>query len=93
MLQRSMMFSTSVLLLGMTGVVQAADVTAGKQKVDAVCAECHEPADWKDSSEAELQALIKDAVAGKVKHPKKLQLSEADIANIAAYWASAGAAK
>lgn len=93
MLQRSMMLSTSVLLLGMTSVVQAADVAAGKQRVDAVCAECHEAADWKDSSEAELQALIKDAVAGTVKHPKKLQLSEADIANIAAYWASAAAAK
>lgn len=93
MLQRSIMLSASVLLIGMAGTVQASDLAAGKQKVDAICAECHEAADWKDSSEAELQALIKDAMAGKVKHPKKLQLSEADIANIAAYWASTSAAK
>lgn len=93
MLQRSIMLSVSVLLIGTAGAVQAADAPAGKEKVDAVCGECHEAADWQGTSEAQLQALIKDVVAGKVKHPKKLSLSDADIANIAAYWASVSAAK
>jgi mono/diheme cytochrome c family protein len=54
-----------------------------------VCSECHQSADWKDTSEAELATMIKDVVSGKVKHAKKLQLTDAEIADIAAYWASA----
>jgi mono/diheme cytochrome c family protein len=67
----------------------AADVAAGKAEVDKVCGACHESADWKGKSAAQLETRIKAVVAGKTKHPKKLDLSDAQIADVAAYWASA----
>ncbi|HKE94217.1 MAG TPA: c-type cytochrome [Povalibacter sp.] len=67
----------------------AADVAAGKTVAQAQCVECHEADDWEGESTASLEALIRDIVAGKVKHKNKLQLSDADIANIAAYWGQA----
>ena len=39
---------------------------------------------------ASLESLIKDIVAGKVKHKSKLSLSATEIADIAAYWGQAG---
>jgi cytochrome c553 len=57
--------------------------------VQQICSKCHEAGDWKGKSEAEIQGKIQNVVAGKTKHPKKLDLTDADIANIAAYWASA----
>ena len=90
MLQRSITLTAILTLICAAGAAHAADASAGKAKVDtAACSQCHEVADWKGKSEADLQGLIKEVVGGKVKHPKKLQLSEADIANIAAYWSSA----
>jgi mono/diheme cytochrome c family protein len=65
---------------------QAADVKAGKIAAQAQCAECHAARDWDGESAASLESLIHDIVAGKVKHKQKLNLSDADIANIAAYW-------
>ena len=81
--------SLAFALLGGALDAAAADVEVGKAKVQQVCSECHEAADWKGKSEADLQAKIGSVVAGKVKHPKKLQLTDAEIAGIAAYWASA----
>lgn len=68
----------------------AADVTAGKAAAQAQCVSCHEADDWQGESAASLESLIRDIVAGKVKHKNKLQLSEAEIANIAAYWGAGG---
>ena len=48
--------------------------------------ECHEADDWVGESTASLEGIIRDIVDGKVKHKNKLQLSDAEIANIAAYW-------
>lgn len=64
----------------------AADVAAGKAVAQAQCVQCHEADDWTGESTASLESLIRDIVAGKVKHKTRLQLSQADIANIAAYW-------
>ena len=65
----------------------AADAGAGKAIAQAKCAACHEPADWDGENAASLQSLIKDVVTGKVKHSKtKVELSDPDIANVAAYW-------
>ncbi len=90
MMKRSSLLMTAALALaGQAGLADAADVAAGKAKVDAVCAECHEPADWQGTSETELAKLIDGVTKGTSKHPKKLQLTDADVANIAAYWASA----
>ncbi|MGH8175674.1 MAG: c-type cytochrome [Steroidobacter sp.] len=64
----------------------AADVNAGKATAQARCIDCHEADDWDGEDAASLESLIRDIVAGKVKHKGKLQLSDAEIANIAAYW-------
>lgn len=64
------------------------DTAAGKAKHDETCGECHEKADWAGKDAAALEAQIKDVVSGKTKHKKKIKLTEADIANVAAYWSS-----
>jgi mono/diheme cytochrome c family protein len=71
----------------------AADVQAGKATSQAKCSQCHEPDDWEGESAASLQSLISDIVAGKVKHKGKLELTEAEIANVAAYWGQGGKTK
>jgi len=83
------MMSLAFALSGVVLDAAAADVEVGKAKVQQVCSECHEAADWKGKSEADLQAKIASVVAGKAKHKKKLQLTDAEIADIAAYWAAA----
>ena len=64
----------------------AADVQAGKAAAQAKCIQCHEADDWEGESAASLESLIRDIVAGKVKHKGVLQLSAAEIGDIAAYW-------
>ncbi len=86
-----MKYTTGSILcvLGMLLVssVHAADAGAGKAVAQARCAACHEPADWQGETAASLQSLIRDVVSGKVSHSKtKVELSEAEIADVAAYW-------
>ena len=88
MKRSSLLMAAALALAGQAGLADAADVAAGKAKVDAICAECHEAADWQGTGEAELAKLIDGVAKGTTKHPKKLQLTDADIANVAAYWAS-----
>jgi cytochrome c553 len=71
----------------------AADLSAGKAAADRQCVECHEAADWQGEDASSLESLIRDIVAGKVKHKRALQLSDDDTRNIAAYWASGGKKK
>ena len=68
------------------GTAQAADVSAGRNAAQSKCSQCHEADDWEGEDAASLESLIRDIVAGKVKHKGKLELSSAEIANIAAYW-------
>ncbi len=80
-----------VLALGMLsfgGSVLAADVAAGRATAQAKCAQCHEADDWEGESAASLASLMRDIVAGKVKHKTKLDLTPTEIENIAAYWAA-----
>jgi mono/diheme cytochrome c family protein len=81
--------TAALVLAGAAGQASAADAAAGKAKVDAVCAECHEAADWQGTSEADLAKMIGGVAKGTTKHAKKLDLTDADVANVAAYWASA----
>ena len=67
----------------------AGDAAAGKAKADA-CADCHDPADFAGEDVAALTAMIKDVASGKTKHKSKIEVSDADAADIAAYWASGG---
>jgi mono/diheme cytochrome c family protein len=64
----------------------AADIAAGRAAAQAKCVECHEADDWEGESAASLESIVRDIVAGKVKHKRKLELTPAEIANIAAYW-------
>ncbi|HEY7640244.1 MAG TPA: hypothetical protein VH814_11010 [Steroidobacteraceae bacterium] len=68
----------------------AADVQAGKSAAQSKCSQCHDADDWEGEDAASLESLIRDIVAGKVKHKSKLELTPAEIADIAAYWGRAG---
>jgi len=66
----------------------AADIAAGRAVAQAKCAECHEADDWEGEGAASLEGIIRDIAAGKVKHKRKIELTPAEIANVAAYWAA-----
>ncbi len=67
------------------GTVAHADAAAGKATFTQVCAECHEVADFEGEDAAEVQATIKKIVGGTMKHKKALKLTDAQIADVAAY--------
>ena len=90
MLCRILAFATGALAVG---VVSAADIGAGRTAADAKCVQCHSADDWEGESAASLESLIRDIVAGKVKHKGKLDLTPSEIADIAAYWGSGGKAR
>jgi mono/diheme cytochrome c family protein len=66
--------------------VQAADAQAGRSAAQSKCSQCHDADDWEGEDAASLESLIRDIVAGKVKHKGKLELTPEEISNIAAYW-------
>ncbi|HEY5719049.1 MAG TPA: cytochrome c [Gammaproteobacteria bacterium] len=75
--------------LTFSGAAMAGDAAAGEKKAE-VCLNCHEPAeDFAGQKAADIEAKIKAVVAGQHKHGKKLTLSDADAADIAAFFASA----
>lgn len=82
--------AVSLVTLGLAGFSGAAsaDAAAGKAKFTAACAECHEVADFEGESAAALTETIKAIVAGKQKHKNALKLSDAEIADLAAYMAA-----
>lgn len=67
------------------GTVAHADAAAGKATFTQVCSECHEVADFEGEDAAEVQATIKKIVGGTMKHKKALKLTDAQIADVAAY--------
>jgi mono/diheme cytochrome c family protein len=81
---RSMMLGAALFVASYAA--QAADPQSGKAVSQAQCGQCHEADDWEGEGAASLESLIRDIVAGKVKHKTPLQLSEAQIVDIAAYW-------
>jgi cytochrome c553 len=82
--------AVSLVTLGLAGFsgVASADAAAGKAKFTAACAECHEVADFEGESAAALTETLKAIVAGKQKHKNALKLSDAEIADLAAYMAA-----
>lgn len=86
MSRRMTVFAVAAGLVFFTAA--AADPAAGKAEVDKVCGACHQSSDWKGKSAVQLETQIKGVVAGKTKHPKKLDLTDAQIADVAAYWAA-----
>jgi cytochrome c553 len=77
---------TVAALICASGPVHAADVQAGRSAAQSKCAQCHDADDWEGEGAASLESLIRDIVAGKVKHKNKVELTAAEISNIAAYW-------
>jgi mono/diheme cytochrome c family protein len=78
------------LLLSWAAAASAADAQAGRSAAQAKCVQCHEADDWEGEDAASLESLIRDIVAGKVKHKGKLELTPAEIVNIAEYWGRGG---
>jgi cytochrome c2 len=85
---KSLTLAGATLLLG-SGAVDAADTQAGKA-ASQKCVQCHEADDWEGEDAASLESLIRDIVAGKVKHKTRLELTPTEIASIAAYWGTGG---
>ncbi|HEX9208293.1 MAG TPA: c-type cytochrome [Steroidobacteraceae bacterium] len=79
--------AVSLVTLGLASFsgVASADAAAGKAKFTAACAECHEVGDFEGEAAAKLTESIKAIVAGTQKHKKALKLSDAEIADLAAY--------
>lgn len=75
---------------GLTGFGSAAfaDAAAGKATFTEVCSECHEVADFEGESAADIQATIKKIVGGTMKHKQAIKLTDAQIADVAAYMAA-----
>ena len=81
------MAATAGAMLLLVESAFAVDLEAGRNTAAAKCGECHAAKDWEGEDASALEDLIRDIVAGKVKHRTKLELSASDIANIAAFWA------
>lgn len=86
----SRVFITLLMVLaGFVGAIAyGADLQAGRGAAQSKCAQCHDADDWEGEDAASLESLIRDIVAGKVKHKAKLELTAAEVSNIAAYWAA-----
>jgi mono/diheme cytochrome c family protein len=78
--------SLLALSVAACGGAVAGDAGAGQAKFDEVCSSCHEKAEWAGKDAAALEAKVKDVVSGKTKHKKAIKLTDADIANVAAFW-------
>jgi len=72
--------------LAMCGTAVAADKAAGEAIYEDVCSACHAKSDRKGKDAKAVESAIMDIVSGKTKHKKKLTLTPADAANIAAFW-------
>ena len=67
-----------------------ADVAAGQAKFNAVCAECHDSADFEGEDLNGLRDTLRRISQGEITHKKSVRLSDQEIADLAAYMASGG---
>lgn len=84
---------TAAALLLLSVNARAADPQAGKATAQAQCARCHNADDWEGEDAAALESIMLDILAGKVRHRTPMELTPAEVANIAAYWGAAGTTK
>ena len=82
---RLVVVPSAFALLAGCGSAAHADAAAGKATFTAVCAECHEVADFEGEDATAMQGTLKQIVAGTQKHKKALQLTDAQITDVAAY--------
>lgn len=86
MTQDWLVMATATSALMVSGPGLAADVQAGRTAAAAKCAQCHAAKDWEGEDAPSLEDLIREIVAGEIKHKTELDLSPSEIADIAAYW-------
>jgi mono/diheme cytochrome c family protein len=82
---RILALSVATFAIAGFSTTASADAAAGKAKFTEACSECHEVADFEDPTVAALTESMKKIVAGTQKHKKALKLSDAEIADLAAY--------
>jgi len=86
-----MTLAVAASALAFSGAALAGDAKAGEAKAE-MCLECHDPGeDFAGVSADEIAGKIKGIVGGATKHKKALKLSDADVADIAAFFAAEGA--
>jgi mono/diheme cytochrome c family protein len=85
---RPVALTIATLAIAGFGSAASADAAAGKAKFAANCAECHEVADFAGEDAKALTDSLKKIVAGQQKHKSALKLSDAEIADLAAYMAA-----
>jgi len=85
---RILALSVATFAIAGFSTTASADAAAGKAKFTATCAECHEVADFEGENAASLTDSIKKIVAGTQKHKKALKLTDAEVADLAAYMAA-----
>ena len=66
---------------------------AGKAAAQAKCAQCHDAGDWEGESAASLESLIRDVARGAVSHKVKIQVTDAEVKDIAMFWAQSAKKK
>ena len=86
---------TAVVLASMTlmswcSLASAGDAAAGKAVFDEKCAECHYADDFTGESESDIAGFMAEARSGAIDHESETvkEISDADAANIVAFWAS-----
>jgi mono/diheme cytochrome c family protein len=89
-MSRLVVIAGAVAGLAGFGSAAYADAAAGKATFTKVCAECHEAGDFDGEDPKDMAATIKSIVAGTTKHKKAIKLTDAEIANVAAYMAAGG---
>jgi mono/diheme cytochrome c family protein len=82
----------SLMLLGAASAWAGGDADAGQAVFADNCEECHFEDDFSGTSEEDIMASIKAVLSGETDHEdadlNELGLSEADLANVAAYFAA-----
>lgn len=89
-LNRMLIVAVAAVGAGGWSMAASADAAAGKAKFAAGCAECHEAGDFEGEDAKALGDTIKKIAGGQVKHKSAIKLSDAEVADVAAYMASGG---
>ena len=82
--------AVSLALLSWCGFAVAGDAAAGKATFDEKCSECHYADDFAGESASDIAGFMSEVRSGAVEHEtdEPQTISDADAANIVAYWAS-----
>jgi len=83
------LFALAVMALA-AAPLRAADPRAGQALFQGSCVPCHVVADWKGKSGPQVAQAVTDVNSGKHEHPRKLGLSDAQVADLAAWLSTAG---